>query len=69
MPAGPGQRPGPGGVHDRRGPAVDRKHTTLSLGYVYAYDSLTDIYILGSDDRMRNQTRGVSYAVGVRYTF
>jgi hypothetical protein len=48
---------------------VERKHTTVSLGYVYAYDSLTDIYILASDDRMRNQTRGVSAAVGVRYTF
>ena len=52
-----------------RGPAVERRHTTISLGYVYAYDSLTSIYVLGSDDRVRNQTRGVSYAVGVRYTF
>lgn len=52
-----------------KGPAVLRKHTTVSLGYVYAYDSLTSIYLLASDDRMRNQTRGVSVAAGVRYTF
>ena len=51
------------------GPAVDRKHTTVSLGYVYDYDSVTNIYVLGSDDRVRRQTRGTSFAVGVRYTF
>ena len=69
VPAGPGTVLAQAAYTTGRGPAVERKHTTVSLGYVYAYDSLTDIYILGSDDRMRNQTRGVSYAVGVRYTF
>jgi predicted porin len=51
------------------GPAVERRHTTASIGYVYNYDSLTDIYVLGSDDRVRSQTQGLSYAVGVRYSF
>ena len=51
------------------GPAVERKHTTTSIGYVYNYDSVTDIYVLGMDDRIRNQTRGLSYAVGARYQF
>ncbi len=69
VPAGPGNVLAQFAYTSGRGPAVERRHTTVSLGYVYAYDSLTSIYVLGSDDRMRNQTRGVSYAVGVRYTF
>lgn len=69
IPAGPGDVLAQVAYTTSRGPAVDRKHTTTSLGYMYAYDSVTDIYILGSDDRVRNQTRGLSYAVGVRYTF
>ena len=69
VPAGPGNVLAQAAYTTGSGPAVRRRHTTLSLGYVYAYDSLTSIYILGSDDRMRNQTRGVSYALGVRYTF
>jgi hypothetical protein len=69
VPIGPGNVLAQIAYTTGRGPAVERKHTTVSLGYVYAYDSLTDIYILASDDRMRNQTRGVSAAVGVRYTF
>ncbi|MCE9658358.1 MAG: porin [Burkholderiales bacterium] len=52
-----------------KGPAVDRKHTTTSLGYVYNYEGGLDIYLLGQDDRVSNQTRGVSYAAGVRYQF
>jgi len=52
-----------------KGPAVDRKHTTTSLGYVYNYDGIADFYVLGMDDRVSNQTRGVSYAAGVRYQF
>ena len=52
-----------------KGPAVDRKHTTTSLGYVYNYDGIADFYVIGMDDRISNQTRGVSYAVGVRYQF
>ena len=51
------------------GPAVRRRHTTTSLGYVWNYDSVTDFYLLGMDDRVRNQTRGLSYAAGVRYQF
>ena len=52
-----------------KGPAVDRKHTTTSLGYVYNYDGIADFYVIGMDDRISNQTRGLSYAVGVRYQF
>ena len=52
-----------------KGPAVDRKHTTTSLGYVYNYEGIADFYVIGMDDRISNQTRGVSYAVGVRYQF
>ena len=51
------------------GPAVDRRHTTTSVGYVFNYDSVTDFYLLGMDDRVRSQTRGLSYAAGVRYQF
>lgn len=51
------------------GPAVRRRHTTTSLGYVWNHDSVTDFYLLGMDDRVRNQTRGVSVATGVRYVF
>ncbi len=51
------------------GPAVDRRHTTTSLGYVYNYDSTLDLYVLGMDDRVRHQARGTSYAAGVRYQF
>jgi predicted porin len=52
-----------------KGPAVDRRHTTASAAYVYAYDSVTDLYVIGMDDRVRGQTRGVSAAVGVRWRF
>lgn len=52
-----------------RGPAVDRKHTALGGGYVIAYDSVTDVYLLGLEDRVNQQTRGWSAAVGVRYRF
>jgi hypothetical protein len=69
VPAGPGNVLAQMAYTTSSGPAVDRRHTTLSLGYVYDYDSLTSIYVLASDDRVRNQTRGVSYAAGLRYTF
>jgi hypothetical protein len=36
---------------------------------VYPYDSVIDLYVIGMDDRVRGQTRGVSAAVGVRYRF
>ena len=51
------------------GLAVSRKQTTTSAAYVYAYDSLTDFYIIAMDDRVRGQTRGISAAFGVRYSF
>jgi predicted porin len=51
------------------GPAVDRKHTSVSTAYVYPYDSRTDLYVAGMDDRVRGQTRGISAAVGVRFRF
>jgi predicted porin len=51
------------------GPAVNRKHTSLAGGYVWPYDSVTDFYLLAMDDRVNEQTRGVSAALGVRYKF
>ncbi len=51
------------------GPAVERKHTSLSGGYQWSYDSVTDIYLLAMDDRVNGQTRGVSAALGLRYKF
>lgn len=66
---------GPGNLHlqaaftKAKGPAVDRKHTTVSAAYLYPYDSVTDIYAVGMDDRVRGQTRGVSFAAGVRLRF
>jgi predicted porin len=51
------------------GPAVDRKHTTVSAAYLYPYDSVTDLYVVGMDDRIRGQTRGFSAAIGVRRRF
>jgi predicted porin len=49
--------------------AVSRKQTTTSAAYVYAYDSVTDLYVIAMDDRVRGQTRGVSAAFGIRYRF
>jgi predicted porin len=66
---------GPGNVHlqfahtTAEGPAVDRRHTTVSAAYLYPYDSVTDLYAVGMDDRVRGQTRGVSVAAGVRWRF
>ena len=66
---------GPGAVHAQiatskaDGLAVSRKQTTTSAAYVYAYDSLTDFYVIAMNDRVRGQTRGFSAAFGVRYTF
>jgi len=54
------------GLSKATGLAVDRKQTTVSAAYVYPYDSQTDIYIIGMDDRVRDQTRGFSMAVGIR---
>lgn len=66
---------GPGTVHAQfatskaDGQATARKHTTTSAAYVYSYDSLTDFYVIAMDDRVRGQTRGLSAAFGVRYSF
>ena len=66
---------GPGTVHAQiatskaNGLAVSRKQTTTSMGYVYAYNSLTDFYVIAMDDRVLGQTRGFSAALGVRYSF
>lgn len=66
---------GPGNLHlqvartTAKGPAVDRRHTTMSAAYLYPYDSVTDIYAVGMDDRVRGQTRGLSAAAGVRWRF
>jgi predicted porin len=51
------------------GLAVERKHTSISAAYVYGFNSVTDLYAIGMDDRVRGQTRGVSFAVGARYKF
>jgi predicted porin len=51
------------------GPAVDRRQTTTSAAYLYAYDSLTDLYVVAMDDRASGQTRGQSVAAGVRWRF
>jgi len=51
------------------GPAVDRKHTSISGAYLYAYNSVTDIYVVGMNDRISGQTEGISVAIGVRYRF
>jgi predicted porin len=51
------------------GPAVSRQHSSASLGYVYNWDSLTDFYVVGMNDRVRDQTRGLSFAVGARYKY
>ena len=49
--------------------AVDRRQTTVSVRDLYPCDSLTDVYALAVDERMRNQTRGVSAAIEVRWRF
>jgi predicted porin len=69
VPIGPGKVLAQIAFSTSKGPAVDRRHTTTSIGYVYSYDSVTDLYVIGGDDRIRDQTRGLSYAVGARYLF
>ena len=69
VPVGPGNLLAQVGHTRAKGPAVDRRHTSLSAAYVYAYDSVTDIYLVGMDDRVRGQTRGLSAAAGVRWRF
>jgi predicted porin len=68
-PLGPGNLQFQFAYTTAKGPAVDRKHTTVSAAYLYPYDSVTDIYAVGMDDRVRGQTRGTSMAAGVRWRF
>lgn len=51
------------------GPAVDRRHTSISGGYILPYDSTLDLYVLAMDDRVNFQTRGVSAAAGFRLRY
>jgi len=66
---------GPGTVqaqmaHTRAtGPAVDRRHTSFSAAYLYPWDSVIDLYAVGMDERVKDQTRGLSWAVGGRWRF
>lgn len=69
VPLGPGTLQAQVGYSTAIGPAVDRKHTTASAAYLYAYDSVTDLYLVGMHDRVRGQTRGTSAAFGARYRF
>ena len=69
VPLGPGKVLAQIASSTSKGEAIDRRHTTTSVGYVYSYDSVTDFYLIGSDDRIRDQTRGLSYAIGARYLF
>jgi predicted porin len=69
VPLGPGTIQAQAGYTTATGPAVDRKHTSFSAAYLYAYDSVTDLYVVGMDDLIRGQTKGLSLATGVRYRF
>jgi predicted porin len=69
VPFGPGTFQVQAGFTKASGPAVDRRHTSISGAYLYAYDSVTDIYVVGMNDRVRGQTEGLSVALGVRYRF
>ncbi|RZI86817.1 MAG: porin [Rubrivivax sp.] len=69
FPLGPGSVLMQMGYTTATGLAVDRKHTSTSAGYLYPYDSQTDLYVLTMDDRIRGQTRGVSVAGGARIKF
>lgn len=69
LPLGPGSVLLQVGSSTAQGPAVDRKQTTISSAYVYAYDSDTDLYVIGMDDRIRGQGSGQSVAVGVKLKF
>ncbi len=69
VPIGPGTLQAQAGYTTAEGPAVDRRHTSVSAAYLYPYDSVTDLYVVGMDDRVRGQTRGVSFATGVRFRF
>jgi predicted porin len=69
VPLGPGTVLAQLALSTASGLAVNRRQTTTSVAYVYAQDSVTDLYVVGMDDRARAQTRGASFALGVRYRF
>ncbi len=69
VPLGPGIVQAQAAFTTAKGLAVDRRHTSISAAYLYPYDSVTDIYAVGMDDRVRGQTRGLSVAGGVRLRF
>ena len=69
LPLGPGTVLAQMAYTTAKGPAVDRRHTTYSGAYVYGWDSVTDIYLIAMNDLVREQTRGVSVAAGVRLRF
>ncbi|MBL8451697.1 MAG: porin [Zoogloea sp.] len=69
LPLGPGSLLFQVGSSTTEGAAIDRKHTTISSAYLYEYDSATDIYVIGMDDRVRGQSSGQSVALGVRFKF
>lgn len=69
VPVGPGTVQAQTGYTTASGPAVSRRHLSTSAAYVYPYDSVTDLYLVGMDDRIRGQTRGFSVAAGVRRKF
>ena len=69
VPLGPGTVLAQTAFTKATGLAVDRRHTSTSGGYVYPYNSLTDIYAVGMNDRVVGQTRGLTYAAGVRLRF
>lgn len=69
VPLGPGIVQAQAAFTTAKGLAVDRRHTSISAAYLYPYDSVTDIYAVGMDDRVRGQTKGLSVAGGVRLRF
>jgi predicted porin len=69
VPLGPGVLQLQAGFTKATGPAVDRKHTSLSAAYLYTFNSVTDFYVVGMNDRIRGQTDGISVAIGARYRF
>lgn len=69
VPLGPGSVLAQIAQAKAEGLAIFRKQTTTSLGYLFAWDSLTDLYVVAMDDRVQGQTRGVSAALGVRLKF
>lgn len=69
FPMGPGTVVAQMGYTTAKGLAVDRKHTSTSGGYLYAYNSQTEIYVLGMEDRIIRQTKGLSWVFGIRVRF